>query len=379
MGKVTKTINSLPLTLFVIKLLLVLVIAALATKIIPYLGFFPYIEQLKAFNLPPLITSLANFDGIHYLRIAQSGYAQYEQAFFPLYPILIRLFSPLFFNNYLITSLAISNTSFLLGLFFIFRFLQLVQKRAQIHWALIFLLAFPTAFFFCVAYTEALFFLMLSATLYYAKVNKVNIAAFFAFLASLTRLTGLFLVIVLFFSQYKSGNVIRKIWLILTPVLGLLIYMGYLYKTTGDPLFFFTSQPAFGANRSTSLVLLPQVYFRYFKIFITADLSFAYFVAFTEILLFSLVFITSALYLYQQYKKQNLFLMSVALFSVLNIYLPTLTGTFSSTPRYALASIASFIFLANIKNISIKILLLTISVALQAVLLGFFIQGYFVS
>src|SRR3989344_4233726 len=84
---------------------------------IPYLGFFPYKEVATQYNLPKLFTALANFDGVHYLLIAKNGYAQYQQAFFPLYPLLIRWLSSLFLNNHLVTGLLISNLSFLVGLF----------------------------------------------------------------------------------------------------------------------------------------------------------------------------------------------------------------------------------------------------------------------
>src|SRR3990167_11451176 len=80
-------------------------ISFLSSYIIPYLGFFPYGEILKGYNIPQFLSSLANFDGVHYLLIARQGYVQYEQAFFPLYPLFIRFLSPLFLNNHLITAL----------------------------------------------------------------------------------------------------------------------------------------------------------------------------------------------------------------------------------------------------------------------------------
>ena len=83
-------------------------------KIIPYLGFFPYSDQLPGFNLPSWVSALANFDGLHYISIARDGYAQYEQAFFPLYPLTIKFLAPLFSNNQLLTGLIISNVSFFL-------------------------------------------------------------------------------------------------------------------------------------------------------------------------------------------------------------------------------------------------------------------------
>src|SRR3989338_6084990 len=96
---------------------------------IPYLGFFPYKEIAAQYNLPRFLTALANFDGAHYLLIAKNGYSQYQQAFFPLYPLLIRWLSPLFFNNHLLTALIISNISFLLGLLIFSKYLFLCHAE----------------------------------------------------------------------------------------------------------------------------------------------------------------------------------------------------------------------------------------------------------
>src|SRR5690349_10070631 len=60
---------------------------------------FPYRELLLLYKLPDWITSFANFDGVHYIWIAKDGYsAQYTQAFFPLYSIIIRFLT--FHGNY---------------------------------------------------------------------------------------------------------------------------------------------------------------------------------------------------------------------------------------------------------------------------------------
>lgn len=102
-------------------------------KFIPYLGFFPYKELLEDYHLPSFISSFANFDGVHYLILAKQGYSQYEHAFFPLYPLLIKLLTPIFFGNALLTGLIISNVSFLLGLIIFYKYLRMVfaDKEAR--------------------------------------------------------------------------------------------------------------------------------------------------------------------------------------------------------------------------------------------------------
>jgi hypothetical protein len=171
--------------------------------------------------------------------------------------------------------------------------------------------------------------------------------------------------------------------LILSPLLGLGLYCLYLYKTTGDPFFFFSSQPAFGASRSTHLISFFQVYWRYFKIFFTATHNFQYFISIIEFSFFTFVFVILLLDLIKNLTlprtRKNFDLLSLNLFSLVNIVLPTLTGTFLSIPRFSLISLSFFIYLAQIKNIYIKCLISGIFLIFHVLLLGYFTQGYFIS
>ena len=102
-----------------------MVIAYIATLLDKYPNKFPMVELLdRARNAPPFLRAFANFDGIHYIHIARYGYNQYEQAFFPLYPLLISILQPLSGGRYFWTGFLISNVTFLLGLFVLERFEQ---------------------------------------------------------------------------------------------------------------------------------------------------------------------------------------------------------------------------------------------------------------
>ncbi len=386
-------------------------IILLAPSFIPYLGFFPYGEIATQYNLTDLFTKLANFDGVHYLMIAKQGYAQYQQAFFPLYPILIDYISPLFLNNFLLTGLVISNVSFLLGLYIFSKYLKILFNNKQQSnnlpagrqgltiSTILFLLFFPTSFFFTAVYTEGLFFLLFIGTLFFLKKDRLYLAAIFALLASLTRLIGVFLIIFFIFKLIRNlprrqagwKLKIRNFVLVFaafSPLVGLVLYSLYLWQTTGDPLFFLNSQWAFGANRRSNLILLPQVYYRYFNIFITARWNFQYFISVFEFITFNFVFIILILDLIKNLKLKNSYLpagrknfarISLSLFSITNLLLPTFTGTFSSVPRYVLFSLSFFIFLAEIKSSPLKIVIALVFLILHIVMLGFFSQGYFIS
>lgn len=374
-------------SIFLIWRLLDFTIAYLVPNLIPYLGFFPYKDIINGYNLPSFLTALANFDGAHYISIAREGYHQYEQAFFPLYPLFIRFLSPIFSNNHLLTGLIISNVLFLIGLIVSKKYIDMISNSS--YWAILFLLFFPTSFFFGAVYTEGLFFFLAIFSLYFLKKEKYLSAAICAFFSSLTRLIGVFLVIPFAIELIQKAKIPEKILsyklivALFSPLLGLSLYAAYLWQTTNDPLYFFHAQDSFNLNRSTSLILLPQVYYRYFKILFTADRNFQYFISLLEITIFTLVLLILILDLVKIIKNPKGKLLNsrfgLNLFSLMNLLLPTLTGTFLSIPRFALMSLSLFLFLGEIRNRYIKLIIIALFAFFHILIMGLFIQGYFVS
>lgn len=357
----------------------------IAQKIVPYLGFFPYKEMLDNYHLPRWVSAFANFDGLHYLRIAEQGYSQYEQAFFPFYPLLIRFLSPVFMGNMMVSAFVISTVCFFGGIILFLKFLSKIETGESAVWALIFLLLFPTSFYFGAVYTEGLFLLLVAASLYFLKDNKYILAGLFAALSSATRLIGIFLIIPFLFSlidvkKYHIKTNKRFVFFLLAPCLGLVFYMIYLWASTGDPFIFFNAQPKFGANRSTNLVFLPQVYYRYLKIIFTASHNFQWVMSIVEMVFFTLISSILLLDLFSIIKKvkNHLFLLGLNFFSFANIVLPTLTGTFSSIPRYSLFSLSFFLYLGRIKSRRVKVAIAVLFLTGQIILLSLFVQGYFV-
>ena len=135
---------------------------------------------------------------------------------------------------------------------------------------------------------------------------------------------------------------------------------------------FYHSQSMFGANRTASkIIMLPQVMWRYFKIFIYAGHDFKYFIAILEFV----VLIMCLYLLIKQLRRKKAQLLGLNLFSWVVIIMPTLTGTLSSIPRYALMAPAIFIELGEKDNKLIKYIFGIMFIGL----LGFFVRGYFVS
>lgn len=363
-----------------------LVISYSASFFIPYLGFFPYKEIFNNTFLSAYVYSFANFDGIHYIRTATIGYSQYAQAFFPLYPLLIR-YSAAFFNSPILSGLVISWTSFFIGMWFFNRYLVLLQyDKKRITWILLFLCVYPTAFFFGAVYNTSLFFCLIVAALVFYKEKKYVLAGIIGMFAAITRLEGVFLMIpfglpFLLKKDYKFTP--KTLFALCGPLAGILTFMAFLWSTTGDPLYFIHSQPAFGANRSSRIVLLPQVLYRYIKIFFTANHDFRYWISIFEfsIFMFVLCILLWQLkeHLFQKKQKNDAEELGLNLFSLSNLLLPTLTGTLSSIPRYSLMALSMFIVLSGIKNSFIKKSIALVFFILHIIMLMYFIQGYFVS
>jgi len=363
-------------------------VAFLSIYFLPTFGArFPYADRvLEITHLPYWIWGFGNFDGVHYLRIAQDGYlAQYSQAFFPLFPMIVRFFSFIFPKNlalntalftdpsYFYSGIILSNLFFVIALYIFFKLVNLDFKKNIAFLSVILLLVFPTSFFFGSIYTESLFLLLTVSAVYLVRKEHFFWSAVLIMLSTATRVTGVLLIPLYLIEVFKSKKKLNLIWMLITP-LGLISYMYYLKVQFGDPLYFLTSQPIFGAERSTSeIILLPQVIYRYVKIFLATNvMSLPFFNALLEFV-FTLVPLGFLIILF---KKMRL---SYWVFSISTLLFGTLTGTFSSQPRYALFSIVLLLpYLVFQYKKYIKPVIL-VSALLGIVLTMLFIRGYWIS
>ena len=125
MKKTEKNIISWILVRFVIWRVFLLAVSVYALAAISFKPSFPYWETILEPNAPSALWGWANFDGVHYLTIAKEGYsAQFTQAFFPLYPLLIRLFSHLVPNS-IYAGLLISHFCFFISLLLLYKLVRM--------------------------------------------------------------------------------------------------------------------------------------------------------------------------------------------------------------------------------------------------------------
>lgn len=358
---------------YVTWLIVLLVIIFLSQKFIPpqkdFLGIFP----------------LGNFDGEHYISIAMRGYGEGEHAFFPLYPMLITFFGK-FFGTSLITftvsGIVISCLAFLTGLIGFFKLVGVDYSEKISKLSLILLLVFPTSFYFASVYTEALFFALAVWSLYFGRKGKWFEASLLGIFLTATRFVGLIifptLVIEWYLQNKQKKNLLKSFPSSLLGVpIGLLGYMYYLERTIHNMLAFYNELSGFGEQRSSHLITLPQVLYRYiFKIF--PNLSLRYFpVVYTTLLEFFVGTAFLILSILSFFKTR----LSYAIFLFFGYLVPTFSGSFSSLPRYVLVLFPFYILLALMfeKKKGLLILYCLISATLLIIALSLFARGYWLS
>lgn len=361
------------------------IISLLAINFVPlgykdrFLGGGPLNYQMSS-----QLFSWANFDGEHYLSIAIFGYKHLEQAFFPVYPMLISFFAKPFSSDFassLVASttigLLVSNAAFFLSLIFLWQLLKIDYSKKLAFLTLIVLLVFPTSFFFGALYSESLFLLLSVLSFYFARKNKWFLSSIFGFLSSATRIFGLFLLPALLFEVYQQkARFSKTFWIFLIP-LGLGVYMLYQYLTVGDPFAFYRLQKIVGEQHQSGLTLLPQVYFRYLKMLLTVDMTNPIYQTVVLEFLVGIAFFLLPIYGYL--KKVRL---SYLVFAMLGFLTPTIQGSFSSLPRYVLVFFPSFLVLAIFLNSLPKlprIIYFVISFSLLVLETGLFLRGYWVA
>lgn len=313
--------------------------------------------------------SWAQWDGGHFYNIAKFGYfGPNEYAFFPLFPLLIKLISFVFFGNLLLAGFLISNVAFLA---FMYVFHALVRNRYDYKTAnnaLITLVTFPTAYFTVAYYSESLFLLFIALTLFLSEKRKFLQAAVFVSLASLTRTLGIFLVIPQIISylqdiKFNIRNINAKALSIPVALAGFGAYSTYLWQKFKDPLYFFTVQSTWHRSLTSPLSTIYS--------YLSQEITQKSFNDYLDIFLT----ITFLLILVVGVKKIPF---SWWLFALLAILIPAATGTLTSMPRYLLTALPVFILIGIYLKDSflVKILIWSISLVLQVALAIMFVNGH---
>lgn len=150
-----------------------------------------------------LAASTDRWDAVHYIGIAQHGYTtSVSAAFFPLYPLLIRI-AAWATGSFVIAGVLISTVAFAIALALLFR-LARDELDGHVARGAVLLLAFaPLSLFFTAVYTESLFLALSVAVFYLARHDRLIPASLAAAAASLTHIEGVLLIVPLAFCWWE--------------------------------------------------------------------------------------------------------------------------------------------------------------------------------
>jgi 4-amino-4-deoxy-L-arabinose transferase-like glycosyltransferase len=187
-----------------------------------------------------VLDSLIHWDAGWFLRIAGQGYDFDSAPFFPMFPLLIRLFTFLTSNG-ITAGFLVSNLALFIASYLLYHLVREDYGEETATTTVFIMLFFPTAIFFTSIYSEAPFMAFALGAFYYARRERWLTAALLGACAALTRNVGVVLFFALLYLQYKNNggrlNLKKALPLLLIPA-SLSIFMAVLWKCTGDPLAF---------------------------------------------------------------------------------------------------------------------------------------------
>lgn len=252
-----------------------LIISAVFSVFPTFLIWLPFILRLESIWTIPLprqgmATIVANYDGPLFLVIAKTFYNQelikglfqfplpteYYAAHFPLFPLLIKLFSFVF--GYVYSLLFVTLASSVLAIWFFRRLIRDFVKEEHINWLTFVFSVFPARWLIVrsVGSAEPLFVATAIASVYFFRKKKYWKAGIWGVLAQLTKSPGILLFVAFFLSFFferiknipekgfsswlKSLNVKKFLPLLLIPLSLLLLFAFYGFRM-GDFLAYFNS------------------------------------------------------------------------------------------------------------------------------------------
>ncbi|MGI8595555.1 MAG: mannosyltransferase family protein [Solirubrobacteraceae bacterium] len=142
-----------------------------------------------------IVGPAARWDSHWFLTIADEGYGGEPQraAFFPLYPLLVRVLGAL--GSPLVAGIAVSMVATFAALYLLDRLATLELGPEAARRSVLLLAFFPTALFLSAVYAEALFLALAVGTMYFGRTQRWALAGVCGMLAAATRSSGLLLLV----------------------------------------------------------------------------------------------------------------------------------------------------------------------------------------
>lgn len=149
-----------------------------------------------------------NWDALKYLQISYQGYDVLEKGqhfllvYLPLWPFLVFLFGSFLGNELagLLIPLVISSFASVL----LYALIKMDYSKKFAYYSFVMSIIFPTAFYFFLPYTESLFLFLSVFFFIFLRKEKFIWATIFLIFTSLTRITGILLIIPLVIKFWKK-------------------------------------------------------------------------------------------------------------------------------------------------------------------------------
>lgn len=265
-----------------------ILIVFLASRVaLTFIGVFARVLIGRVKNIGGFAEQLVQVDATHglwltiwgvwdtdpYLRIAENWYPATgaandgTYAFFPLYPLLMRIVGFPFGSSF-IGGVIVSNLALLAAAWFLYRLTAMETDHRTGLRAVLFLFLCPAGFIFSGVFTEAIFLAFTVAAFYCARRGlREGVRGYWLYacalggLAAMTRVPGTLIAPLLLWEYLKSRDYdVRNVrpdvlFLALTP-LGLGLFMLQCYWLTGDFLAFHTVQQFWGRELSNPVSAL---------------------------------------------------------------------------------------------------------------------------
>ncbi len=200
--------------------------------------------------LERLIGTWTHWDGAVYIDIATKGYTDLTSvSFYPLYPLLLRVLSFVFtlggFNYFAVgaVGIVISSIFALITCLLLFKLVSFEYDGETARLSVLYLLAFPTAFFLFAVYTESFFLALAIGAFYAARREKWSLAILLACLTVLTKNQGILVVVALAveYAQQIGWNprrLDRRAIFFTLPVIAFGGWLGFNWLSYGNPFAF---------------------------------------------------------------------------------------------------------------------------------------------
>lgn len=313
------------------------------------------------------------YDASWYATIAEHGYdagpfeasVQHNWAFFPLHPMLWRVAAEAT-GEFALTGILLANLYFLVALVVVHRTtLAIGFDGALADRAVLALSLFPVSYFFALPWTESLF-LLLSASSFLAAVReRWWLAGLLAALASITRISGLFLLpalAILLWQARRRASHSAWLALLLAPI-AFAGFAWHLHAITGDALAFVHVQGAFARPAAPTREAVEWAFRRWD--WIIQGWNFRWLNA-------SAMLAGFAAAIWFAWRRQ----FALAVFLVLGLAAPLNTATVMSGARYAIGLFPFAIALgAWTRHRRIEIAVWTIAAALLALMSALYAAG----